>query len=63
MNLPKDSVTIGIVACDACNNTNPPTFYKADVIFQFEKGVLAKSNAGQIEDIIAQVFAIDDRRR
>jgi len=60
VNMLKDSVTMGIIACDQCNNTNPPTYYKADVVFQFDKGVLAKSNAGQIEDVIAQVFAMDD---
>jgi len=60
VNMAKDSITLGIIACDQCNNTNPPTYYKADVVFQFDKGVLAKSNAGQVEDVIAQVFAIDD---
>ena len=60
VNVPKDKVTMGIIACDACNNVNPPTYYKADVVFQFAKGYLATANAGQIEDVIAQVFTIDD---
>ncbi len=60
VNAPKDKVTLGIIACDSCNNTNPPTYYKADVVFQFAKGYMATANAGQIEDQIAQVFTIDD---
>lgn len=60
VNVPKDKVTLGVIACDSCNNTDPPTYYKADVVFQFAKGYLASANAGQIEDTIAQVFTIDD---
>jgi len=55
-----DKVTLGIVACDACNNTDPPTFFKADVIFQFAKGYLAKANPPQVMDVLAQVFTVDD---
>ena len=55
-----DKVTLGIVACDACNNTNPPTFFKADVIFQFAKGYLTTANPPQVMDVIAQVFTVDD---
>ena len=60
VNVPNDKVTMGIIACDACNNVNPPTFYKSDVVFQFPKGTLASTNPSQIEDTIAQVFTIDD---
>lgn len=60
VNAAADKVTLGIVACDACNNVNPPTFYKSDVVFQFPKGTLASANPAQIEDTIAQVFTIDD---
>ena len=56
----KDKVTLGIVACDSCNNVDPPTFYKSDVVFQFAKGYLASANPTQVEDVIAQVFTIDD---
>lgn len=55
-----DKVTLGIVACDSCNNTNPPTYYKADVIFLFAKGSLANTSPPQVMDTIAQVFTIDD---
>jgi uncharacterized membrane protein YgcG len=58
--LEKDQVVIGIVACDSCNNTDPKTFYKADVVFQFPKGTLAKTSPPQVEDTIAGLLAIDD---
>jgi uncharacterized membrane protein YgcG len=60
VNLPKDEVTIGIIACDSCNNVSPTTFYKADVIFQFPKGSLATTSPSQVEDTIAGLLAIDD---
>lgn len=60
VNMAKDQVTMGVVACDSCNNVNPPTFYKADVVFQFAKGQLAKMSAPQVEDTISALFAIDE---
>jgi len=60
VNLPKDQVTIGIIACDSCNNVSPTTFYKADVVFQFPKGTLATTSASQVEDTIAELLNIDD---
>ncbi|MGA7077351.1 MAG: hypothetical protein WBQ43_07295 [Terriglobales bacterium] len=60
VNLPKDQVVISIVACDSCNNTDPKTFYKADVVFQFAKGTLATTSPTQVEDAIAGLLAIDD---
>lgn len=56
----KDSVILSVIACDSCNNVNPPTYYKSQVVFQFDKGYLAKASPPQIEDVIAQVFTIDD---
>lgn len=56
----KDQVALSIVACDSCNNVNPPTYYKSQVIFQFAKGFLATASPPQVEDTIAQVFTIDD---
>jgi hypothetical protein len=58
--LDKDQVAMGIVACDTCNKTDPPTYNKAQVVFQFAKGSLAKSGAGEVEDVIGQVFSISD---
>jgi hypothetical protein len=60
VNLPKDQVTIGIIACDSCNNVSPATFYKADVVFQFPKGALATTSLSQVEDTIAELLNIDD---
>lgn len=60
VNMPKDQVVIGIVDCDSCNNIDPPTFFKADVVFQFPKGSLANTGASQVEDTIAGLLAIDD---
>ena len=60
VNLPKDQVIIGIVDCDSCNNVDPKTFYKADVVFQFPHGTLASSSPSQVEDTISGLLAIDD---
>jgi uncharacterized membrane protein YgcG len=60
VNADKDQVVMGIVSCDSCNNISPTTFYKADVVFQFNKGQLAKMSAPQVEDAIAGLLAIDD---
>lgn len=60
VSLPKDQVTIAIVACDSCNNVSPTTFYKADVVFQFAKGVLPTTSPSQVEDTIAALLAMDD---
>ncbi|MGA8067234.1 MAG: hypothetical protein WCA47_07875 [Terriglobales bacterium] len=60
VNMAKDQVVMGIVACDSCNNTSPTTFYKADVVFQFPKGSLANTSPSQVEDTIAGLLALDD---
>src|SRR5579863_9564830 len=60
VNLAKDSVTLEIVACDTCNKTDPPTYNKANVVFQFPKGSLANAQAGQVEDTIGQVLSLSN---
>jgi len=60
VNVAKDTVTLGIVACDTCNKTDPPTYNKAQVVFQFPKGSLASANAGSVEDTIGQLLSITD---
>jgi uncharacterized membrane protein YgcG len=60
VNLQKDQVVISIVDCDSCNNVDPKTFFKADVVFQFPKGTLASANPTQVEDTIAGLLALDD---
>jgi hypothetical protein len=58
VNPAKDTVTMEIVACDTCNKTDPPTYNKANVVFQFPKGTLANAQAGPVEDTIGQVLSI-----
>jgi hypothetical protein len=58
VNLEKDQVTMGIVACDTCNKTDPPTYNKANVVFAFPKGSLATASAGAVEDMIGQLLSI-----
>jgi hypothetical protein len=60
VNPAKDSVALSIVACDSCNKTDPPTYYKATVVFQFAKGALAKASAGEVEDTIGQLLSINE---
>ena len=56
----KDTVTMGIVSCDTCNKTDPPTYNKASVVFVFPKGSLGKAAAGEVEDTIGQLLAISE---
>ena len=58
--LDKDLVVLGIVACDTCNNTDPPLWAKANVEFQFPRGSLGKASAGDVEDTIGQLLSISD---
>jgi hypothetical protein len=60
VNPAKDTVTLEIVACDTCNKTDPPTYNKANVVFQFPKGSLANASAGGVEDTIGQVLTISN---
>jgi len=55
-----DTVAFSIIACDSCNNLNPTTFYKSQVVFQFAKGTPQKTSAAEVEDMIGQVFAVDN---
>ncbi len=65
VNLEKDTVTLGIVACDTCNKTDPTTYNKANVVFVFPKGSLAAASAGQVEDTIGTLLSIssDDQQQ
>jgi len=63
VNVKKDNVTVGIVACDKCNKTDPPTYNKAEVVFVFPKGSLANATAPSVQKVIAQVFTISVRKK
>ena len=58
VNEAKDTIVMSIVECDTCNKTDPPTYMKANVVFQFPKGSLLSANAGSIEDVIGQLLSI-----
>lgn len=60
VNLAADRISMNVVACDSCNKTDPTTFYKAQVVFQFAKGYLASASAGAVEDTIGQVLALSN---
>jgi hypothetical protein len=54
----KDIVHVNIIECDTCNNVQQPSNFKAQVDFQFPKGYISGgADAGQIADMISQVFA------
>lgn len=56
----KDIVHVYVVECDTCNSVQQPSNFKAWVDFQFPKGYISGgADAGQIADVIAQVFAND----
>jgi len=60
VNVASDKVSMLIIACDTCNKTDPPTYNKAQVVFQFPKGSLAKAGAGEVEDTIGQLLSVSD---
>ena len=59
VDLKNEKISFGVVACDTCNQTNPPTYYKSEVDFQFAKGYLEAADVTKVEDTIGEVFAID----
>jgi hypothetical protein len=63
VNVAKDTVSMTVVACDTCNKTDPPTYNKAQVVFQFPKGSLVKAGAGEVEDVIGQVLSISEEEQ
>jgi len=60
VNLDKAKISFQVVSCDSCNGVDPATGMKGEVVFQFAKGYLEKANAGEVEDLIGQVFAISN---
>ena len=60
VNAAKDTVSLSIVECDKCNKTDPTSYNKAVVVFQFPKGTLAKAAAGEVEETIGQLLAISE---
>jgi len=60
VDLKNEKIAFGVVACDTCNKTDPPTYFKAEVDFQFAPGYLEKGDVGKIEDTIGEVFQLDN---
>ena len=60
VNMAKDQVIFGLIACDSCNNVSPTTFNKAEVIFQFPKGALPNTSPYEVEDTISGLLNFDD---
>jgi len=59
VSLDKDKVSFQVVECDSCNGVEQPSFYKAEIVFQFAKGALQRTSVSQVEDTIGQVLSID----
>ncbi len=59
LNVKKEEISFKVVACDSCNGTDPPTFYKSEVVFQFPKGFLETAQAAPVQQAISQVFTAD----
>jgi hypothetical protein len=59
VNVQKEEVAFTVLECDTCNNTDPPTYFHSQVVFQFAKGYLETAGSDQVEDTIAKLFAAD----
>jgi hypothetical protein len=58
VNVGKEKISLQVVGCKACNHSDQPFPYKAEVVFEFAKGYLEKAAASDVEDTIGQVFTI-----
>ncbi|MGP0018830.1 MAG: hypothetical protein ACLPHP_09705 [Candidatus Sulfotelmatobacter sp.] len=58
VNVGKEKISFQVVGCKVCNHSDQPFPFKAEVVFEFAKGYLEKASAGEVEDMIGQVFAI-----
>src|SRR5271168_103152 len=63
INLKGEKISFSIVECDSCNGVTNPSFYKANVTFQFAKGYLETANPADVEATISQVLSIDDSQQ
>ena len=59
VNLKKGQVDVSITACDTCNNTEPASYYRSELDFEFEKGYLETAKPEAVMATIAQIFARD----
>ena len=54
-----DKISFFLIECDACNNVQQPSSFKALLVFQFPKGYLDSADPSQVLDVISQVLATD----
>jgi hypothetical protein len=55
-----DRVAFVVVECDSCNGVNQQSSYKAVVAFQFEKGFLSSADSTKVDNVIGEVFSLDN---
>ena len=53
VNLKKGRIDVSITACDACNKTEPASYYRSEVDFEFEKGYLETAKPEAVRATIA----------
>lgn len=58
-NAKRDRITLHLVACDLCNGTEPVSYYKTEVAFQYAKGQLPTLRASDFTTDIAKVLEVD----
>jgi hypothetical protein len=58
-NVKKEQISFKVVECDSCNGTDPPSFYKSEVVFQFAGGYLETAQPGPVLQTISQVLSLD----
>ena len=52
-----DKLSLTLIACDECNNTDPKSYYKTQIAFHFSKGFLDTAQAPMMEELIGRVLA------
>ena len=60
VNIKNEKVTFTLIECDSCNGVTDGGSFKGVVVFQFPKGYLESADFGQVQDMITQVFQIDN---
>lgn len=60
VNPAKDLILFIIVECDSCNGAQQPSYYKAQVAFQFPQSYLQGAEAGQVADVISDLLSPDN---
>jgi hypothetical protein len=59
LNLKDEKLILSIMECDSCNGVTDASSMKSQVVFHYPKGYLESADAGQVGDLIGQVFTED----